>query len=209
MKIAVIGRGRVGSVLGPAFRAAGYEVAFGLRNPDDPKHAGEDGISRLSTREAADWAEVVILSVDWAAVDGALADCGSMAGKILIDCTNPLNYDPAAGLSLALGFVSSAGEYISARTHARVVKTLNQVGSPVMAAAKDYPVPPIQFVAGEDESAKAVVFELLRTIGFNPIDYGGIENARKLEPLAMVWIDQAFKHGMDSRNAWALVQPTH
>lgn len=207
MKIAVIGRGRVGSVLGPACRSAGYEVAFGLRNPADPKHAAEDEILRLTTREAADWADVIILSVDWPAVDEALADCGAMAGKILIDCTNPLNYDPVAGLSLAIGFDTSAGEYVSARTQARVVKTLNQVGSPVMAAAKAYPLRPIQFVAGEDAAAKSVASELLRAIGFDPVDYGGIENSRKLEPLAMVWIDQAFKHGMDATKAWAFTQP--
>lgn len=207
MKVAVIGRGRVGSVLGPAFKAAGYDVAYGLRSPDDPKHAADDGIARQTTRQAADWAEVIVLSVDWAAVDGALADCGAMPGKILIDCTNPLDYDPAAGLSLAIGFDTSAGEYVAARTKARVVKTLNQVGSPVMAAALAYAVRPIQFVAGDDPAAKAVAADMLRAIGFDPIDYGGIENARKLEPLAMVWIDQAFKHGMDARNAWAFVQP--
>lgn len=206
MKIAVIGKGRVGRVLGPAFARAGHDVRYGLRSPADPKHENGDGLSAVTTREAAEWGDVVILSVDWPNVSGALSDCGPMAGKLLIDCTNPLAYDPATGLSLALGFSTSAGEIVASQTQARVVKTLNQVGSPAMAAAHDYAMRPIQFVAGDDAEAKAIVSALLRDIGFDPIDYGGLENSRKLEPLAMVWIDQAYKHGMNPRTAWALIE---
>jgi hypothetical protein len=206
MKIAVIGKGRVGSVLGPAFAQAGHDVRYGLRKPDDAKHDIRDGIARLTTREAVEWAEVMILSVDWPAVEGALADCGPMAGKVLIDCTNPLNYGPNGELSLAMGFDTSGGEWVSARTDARVVKTLNHVGSSVMAIAKTYPQRPIQFVAGEDADAKAIASGLLRDIGFDPRDHGGIQGARTLEPLAMVWIDQAYVHGMDPSSAWLLMK---
>lgn len=201
MKIAVIGKGRVGSVLGPAFAKAGHEVVYGVRNPADEKYDNGDDIPHDTTEGAAQWGEVVILAVDWSAAESALAQCGDLAGKILIDCTNPLTMSEA-GLELALGFDTSAGEILAGQTDARVVKTLNQVGSPVMAKAHDFPNRPIQFVAGEDEDAKTLVSSLLRDIGFEPIDYGGIANARKMEPLGMVWIDQAFQHGMDPETAW-------
>ncbi|HVF36569.1 MAG TPA: NAD(P)-binding domain-containing protein, partial [Sphingomicrobium sp.] len=155
---------------------------------------------------AANWAELVVLAVNWAQVDEALADCGDLDGKILIDCTNPLAFGPD-GISLVLGFDTSGGEIIASKTKAKVVKTLNHVGSPVMGSAHLYATRPIQFVCGEDDEAKQAVSGLLRDIGFEPIDYGGIENARKLEPLAMLWIDQAYKHGMPLTNALTFIGP--
>jgi predicted dinucleotide-binding enzyme len=207
MRIAVIGRGRVGSVLGPALVRAGHDVRFGLRDPLDPRHADTSGVPVMRTREAADWAEIVVLAVDWPNVDQALVDCGPMPDKILIDCSNPLDYSPETGLTLAFGFTTSAGEHVSARTKARVVKTLNQVGAEVMGKAKSYPQPPIQFVAGEDEEAKQIVSGLLAELGFRPIDLGGIANARKLEPLAIISIDLMFRHGHPMDTAWALITP--
>ncbi len=204
MKIAVIGKGRVGSVLGPAFDKAGHDVNYGVRDASDSKYENGDGIALKSTNEAAQWAEVVILSVDWSVTLNALAQCGDLSGKILIDCNNPLKMGDN-GLELALGFDNSAAEVIDAHTTAKVVKTLNQVGSPVMGMAHDYPQRPIQFVAGDHSDAKETVSGLLRDIGFDPIDYGPLTNARKLEPLAMVWIDQAFQHGMDPHKAWYLM----
>ena len=205
MRIAIIGTGNVGKALGPAFDRAGHDVAYGVRVPADPKHAGTS-LAVKSTRDAASWAEIVVLAVNWAQVDVALADCGDIDGKILLDCTNPLAFGPD-GISLVLGFDSSGGEIIASKTNANVVKTLNHVGSPVMESAHLYATRPIQFVCGEDEQAKHAVSGLLRDIGFEPIDYGGIENSRKLEPLAMLWIDQAYKHGMKLTNAFAFIEP--
>ena len=207
MRIAVVGTGNVGAALAPAFDRAGHEVTYGARDPTDPKHA-DAGLAVRSTHDAADWAELVVLAVNWAQVDGALADCGDIDGKILVDCTNPLAFGPD-GISLLLGFDTSGGEIIASKTTAKVVKTLNHVGSPVMLNAHNYTSRPIQFVSGEDEQAKQIVADLLRDIGFEPIDYGGIENARKLEPLAMLWIDQAYKYGMKLTNAMTFIGPEH
>lgn len=207
MRIAVIGRGRVGSVLGPAFARAGHEVRFGLRDPADPKHAETGGVAVLPTGLAAEWAEVVVLAVDWPNVDQALRDLGPMEGRILIDCTNPLDFSPETGLTLAFGFTTSAGEHVAARTKARVVKALNQVGAEVMGKARTYPQPPIQFVAGDDPEARQIVAGLLADLGFLPVDFGGIANARKLEPLAIISIDLMFRHGYPADTAWALITP--
>ncbi len=205
MRIAIIGSGNVGQALAPAFDRAGHQVAFGVRDPADRRHA-DAGLPVRSVCDAAAWAELVVLAVNWGQVDAALGECGDMDGKILIDCTNPLAFGPD-GISLVLGFDTSGGEIITAKTKARVVKSLNHVGSPVMESAHRYAVRPIQFVCGDDTDAKQAVSGLLRDIGFEPIDYGGIENARKLEPLAMLWIDQAYKHGMKLTNALTFIGP--
>jgi len=204
-RIAIIGAGNVGTALAPAFARAGHEVAYGVRDPADVKHSGA-GLAVHSVRDAANRAEIIVLAVNWAQVDEALAECGDLAGKILIDCTNPLSFG-VEGISLMLGFNTSGGEIIASKTEAKVVKTLNHVGSPVMGSAQCYAARPIQFVCGEDAKAKQIVSGLLRDIGFEPIDYGGIENARKLEPLAMLWIDQAYKHGMKLTNALTFIGP--
>ena len=206
MRIAMIGKGRVGSALAPALRAAGHAVTYGTRNPADPSHNNDDGIPVMTVREAAQSAEIVVLAVNWGDVDQVLADCGDLDGRILIDCTNPLTFG-AEGISLALGFDRSGGEIVASKTRARVVKTLNHVGSPVMATAKSYRQRPIQFVAADDEDARRIAASLVRDIGFEPVEYGGLENARKLEPLAMIWIDQAYKHGMNLTNALAFIGP--
>lgn len=203
MKIAVIGKGRVGSELGPAFARAGHQVTYGVRDPAEPRYKGDDAIPLAATADAAAAADVIVLAVDWPAALDALDMCGDLAGKVLIDCTNPLRMGEK-GLELALGFDDSAGEQVAARTAAKVVKTLNQVGSPVMGRAHDYDERPIQLVASDHDDAKRVASGLLEDIGFRPVDYGGLVNARKLEPLAMVWIDQAFKHAMEPTTAWFL-----
>ena len=164
MRIAIIGAGNVGKALAAAFCRADHDVTYGVRNPADAKYADASPAAR-SVRDAATWAEVVVLAVNWAQVDEALAGCGDLDGKILIDCTNPLSFGPE-GISLMLGFDNSGGEIVASKTRARVVKTLNHVGSPVMESAHRYPTRPIQFVCGEDVEAKQIVSGLLRDIGF-------------------------------------------
>jgi predicted dinucleotide-binding enzyme len=126
----------------------------------------------------------------------------------LIDPTNPLTMDDAGGLKLAFGFDHSSGEEIARLSGGRVVKTLNQVGAQVMVDAPFYSQKPVQFVASDDEDAKATVKALVEDLGFEVLDAGPLSTARLLEPMAMVWIDQAMRYGMDGRRAWALLSPS-
>ena len=84
MRIAVIGAGNVGATLGNAWCAAGHQVIYGVRKPDP------DSTAEKSVGEAAAGAEVVVLATPWPAVDDAVAACGDLTGRILVDCTNPL-----------------------------------------------------------------------------------------------------------------------
>jgi 8-hydroxy-5-deazaflavin:NADPH oxidoreductase len=88
-----------------------------------------------------------------------------------------------------------------------VVKTLNQVGSPVMDNPSSYTMRPLQFVAADDAAAKAVVQQLLNDIGFDARDAGGLDHAVDLEAMARLWIGQTFMQGMGAHTSWALVTP--
>jgi len=205
MRIAVIGAGSVGSTLGQAWLLRGEDVTWGLRNPLDPKHAALPKGRVKPPAEAARDADVVVLATPWPATEAAVKGLGSLANKIVIDCTNPLGMGPD-GLQLVLGFNTSAGEQVASwAPGAFVFKTLNTTGANNMARAADYRLRPMMPVAGDDAQKKAVVMELVGKLGFMPIDAGPLKNARLLEPFAMVWIDQAMERGRGREFAFALV----
>lgn len=203
MRIAVIGKGRVGKAIAPAIAKAGYDVAYGVRDQADPKYADGDGVTLLSMPEAGAWADVIILAISFDAIDAALGELGSITGKILVDPINP--YDFRNNLAPLIPADQSVARILQGKTDAHVVKALNQVGSPVMAAAATRTVKPLQFVAGDDADAKAKVAGLLRDIGFDVRDAGGLDYARELEGMARLWIAQAFGHGMSGTTSWALI----
>jgi predicted dinucleotide-binding enzyme len=197
MKIAVIGTGSVGGTLGRRWAELGHAVCFGVRNLDDADAkallAGIKGNARLaSVRDAAQDAEIVVLATPYAANAAAIAAAGDLAGKILIDVTNPIG----ANFSLAVGFDNSGAEEVAKLApRAKVCKAMNQVGFEVMANPTFPPGKPVMFVAGDDGDGKKLVVELVSSLGFEAIDAGELKIARLLEPLAMLWI-----HLMARRN---------
>jgi len=205
MRIAIIGAGSVGATLGQAWLRHGEDVVWGLRNPADPKYAALPKERVKPPAEAASGADIVVIATPWPATEAAVKGLGSLSGKIVIDCTNPLGMGPD-GLQLVLGFTTSAGEQVAGwATGAFVFKTLNTTGAGNMARAGEYPVRPMMVVAGDDAEKKKVVMDLVGKLGFAPVDAGPLKNARLLEPFAMVWIDQAIKRGRGRDFAFALV----
>lgn len=201
MRIAVIGAGNVGQAVGRAWAAKGHAVTWGVRDPATTRE-----VSPCRTvAEAAKDAEVVLLAVMFHSAEAALKDCGDLSGKVLIDPTNPLKPGDG-GFVLARGFEQSAGEFVAARTRAHVVKSLNQVGAEVLGDTSGFVEPPVQFVAGDDAAAKNIVADLVRDLGFEVRDAGPLKSARLLEPMAMLWIDQALRYGMEGDRAWALLR---
>lgn len=202
MRVAVIGKGNVGKALALNIAAAGYDVVYGVRNPRDPKYANDDGVPLKTVGEAVSNAEIVILAINWGAVDSVLSECGAMNGKVLVDCINP--YDFRNNLAPLVAADQSAARLIAGKTAAKVVKAFNQVGAAVMARAPDWRTKPLQFVAADDEDAKAKVIRLAKDIGFDARDAGGLDYARELEGMARLWIAQAFWRGMAPATGWLL-----
>lgn len=191
MTIAILGTGRVGSALGPAFAAAGHRIVYGSRAPDrDDVRAlvGRTGAdaSAASPADAVTEAEVVVLATPWEATE-ALVRSLDLGGRVVIDTTNPLAFP-----ELSLVVETSAGELIQGwAPGARVVKAFSSVGADVMADARFGDLRPAMWVAGDDAGAKATALGLAEALGFEGIDAGGIGRSRALEQMAVLWIAHA------------------
>lgn len=198
MKIAMIGAGNVGGALGRLWAAKGHEIAFGVPEPDkrqvrDLVRSIGDKAQAAAVADAASFGEILVLATPWPATREAIRSAGDLAGKILIDCTNPLAPDLSG---LVIGTSDSAGEEVARWARgAKVVKAFNTIG----AANFDKPRFGAQnaslFIAGDDADAKATVTRLASELGFEVVDTGPLVAARWLEPLGMLWIHLAFGLG--------------
>jgi predicted dinucleotide-binding enzyme len=207
MRITIIGAGNVGGALGKGWARAGHTVTYGVPSPSDAKHRATaeaaGGASLFPVPQAVQGAEAIVLALPFDAVGDALRAAGDLAGRLLIDVTNPLRMG-AAGLELAIGFDRSAAEHVaSLAPGAAVFKTLNQVGFELMENTAGYGAPPVMFVAGDDAARKPVVMGLVTDLGFNAVDAGELHVARLLEPFGMLWIHMAINRKAGRDNAFA------
>lgn len=212
MRIGIIGSGDVGQTLGSAFLAEGYEVKLGSRSPGQERvqHwlAKEGAVASVGTfADVTQYADIIFLAVRWDGAKSALDLAGThaLAGKILVDVTNPLDFSFGTIPRLAIGHSDSGGECVQRWVpEAQVVKAFNSVGSPHMYKPKFSEIPDM-LIAGNNEEAKRTVGELLLKFGWNPIDMGNIEASRLIEPLAMLWILYAVQTNTWN-HAWKLLK---
>jgi predicted dinucleotide-binding enzyme len=215
MNIGIIGAGNVGGALGKSWAKAGHNIKFGVRNPGDPKHcalldACGTNVSTGTNAEATAFGEVIAVATPWDATQPAIADCGNLAGKVLVDYTNPLKFTPGIGLELAIGHTTSGGETVAQwASGARVVKCFNTYGFENFADAS-YPnygsLKPVMFLAGDEAAAKRIVAQLAADIGFQPLDTGDLKIARLLEPTGMLWIHQAIVQKQGTGFTWGMLE---
>lgn len=204
LKIGVLGTGDVGKVLASGFIAEGHQVLLGSRDAKNPKAvewAEKNGpnASYGTFADAAKHGDVIIIATLWAGTLNALDLAGkdNLAGKVLIDTTNPLDFSKGMPPTLAVGTTDSAGEQIQRHApSSRVVKCFNIIGNPHMVKPSFPDGQPDMFICGDDEDAKKTVTDLCKELGWRgTVDIGGIVGARYLEPMAMVWISYYFKTG--------------
>lgn len=199
--VAILGNGDVGVALGKGFAANGYEVVFGTRDAGSDKSrkalAAVSGSRAASYAEAARAGDLAVVALPWSGLKNALglADAGNLAGKLVIDASNPLDFADGAP-ALAIGHNDSAGETVQRLLPgARVVKAFNIITAGHMVNPKLPDGVPDMFIAGNDAAAKAELGEILRAFGWRPpIDMGDITASRLLEPLAMIWIAYGFRN---------------
>lgn len=199
MKVAVIGTGRIGSIVGRRWAAAGNEVTFGTRNADDPQVQellAQTGAAAASPAEAAARSDVVVLALPHSAVASAVPALGDLTGKVLIDATNAVGsgWTPDVGDS-----PSGVAQVKEMAPGAHVIKAFNTLGNDVLEAldpgASASGKRPDAFVAG-DEEAKPAVEELAGQLGLNMVYLGPLEAAPLTEAVAMLWIMLAYKVGL-------------
>ena len=200
MKIGILGSGSVAQTLAVGFLDRGHDVMLGTRDANKLATWRSEAGAKASVgtfRDAAAFGEIVVLATLGTATLDVLDAAGKehFAGKVVMDATNPLSHD-GDKLELSMGFSESLGERIAAAIpDARVVKAFNSVGAPLMVDPKLPGGPPDMFIAGNDAQAKDTVAEIARAFGWGVVDAGGIEAARLLEPLCILWVDYGVRTG--------------
>jgi 8-hydroxy-5-deazaflavin:NADPH oxidoreductase len=214
MRVGILGSGTVGRTLGTGFLAHGHEVVMGTRTPESKearawRDASRDLACVGSYEDAAKWCELAVLASVWEAVPHVVELCGAanLAGKVVIDVTNPLTTDAQHHSCLTVGRTDSAGEGVQRMLpDARVVKAFNIAGyqsmvSPVMAFG-----PPTMFLCGNDDNAKEIVAEIAKDFGWEPADLGDITAARAIEPMTLAWLLYGRRYGMWD-HAFKMIRP--
>lgn len=204
MKVAVLGTGQVAIALALGFVGRGHSVVFGTRDVNGKSAqaavAAVAGSSAASYAKAAQDADMAVLSTSWSGTHNALQLTGaaSLANKLVLDVTNPLDFSTGKP-RLALGFPHSAGAQVQAwLPQAHVVKAFNIIANSRMVNPQFDDGAPDMFIAGNDAAAKKKASDIIRSFGWrSAIDMGGIEQSYLLEALAMTWIEYGA-----SRNHW-------
>ena len=206
MKVGIIGSGVVGQTLAEGFLRHGHEMMLGTRDPKRTvvqvwlaKTPGADG---GTFSEAARFGDIVVLAVRGLVAERAieLAGADNLAGKPLIDATNPLADEPPVEgvLKFTTGPNESLGERIQSLVpETQVVKAFNSVGAACMVNPRYDQGLPTMFICGNSSEAKQRVEEVLSQFGWEACDFGGIVAARAIEPLCMLWCIPGFL-----RNEW-------
>lgn len=204
MNITIAGSGSVGSALGEGWRKAGHSVTFAARELAGAKAAElkKAGFTVLPMADAAKGADAIVLATPWDAVPATLKALAPLSGKVLIDCTDPLE----GARQLAIGFDDSGGETVARQSGARVVKAFSTTGAANMADSR-YPGGKLMMaIAGDDAAAKQIVTSLAAELGFDPLDTGPLTMCRYLEPLAMIWINLAYTQKLGPDIGFALLR---
>lgn len=208
MRVGILGTGMVGRAIGARLVELGHDVLIGTRNVAqtlaraEPDRMGNPPFKtwqqqhqkvKLGTfTEAAAHGEIIVNATNGATSLEVLRQAGevNLAGKVLIDISNPLDFSKGMPPILSVSNTDSMGEQIQrAFPRAKVVKTLNTVNAYLMVgpgqlAGADHTI----FLSGNDAAAKTQVAGLLKSFGWSDIlDLGDISTARGVEMYLPLW----------------------
>jgi len=204
MNIGVLGSAIVARTLASGLLWHGHAVTLGSRTPEklaDWKKENPDGHTGTFA-EAAAFGELIILAVKGTAAHDVLdlAEGANLAGKTVIDAVNPIADTPPdhGVLKFFTTHDQSLMEQLQlAYPSANFVKAFNSVGAAFMVNPQFPDGKPTMFIAGDSPAAKAQVTRILDQFGWDTADMGGVQSARAIEPLCMLWCLPGFL-----RNEW-------
>ncbi|OWP61495.1 dinucleotide-binding enzyme [Hymenobacter amundsenii] len=178
MNIGIIGAGQIGGKLARLLAPHHHLLVSFSRSPEKlaalARQAGPS-VQTGTPAEAAAFADVLILSVHFAAMDDALAGLGNVAGQVLIDTNNPFDIQLPAG-------VTAAQEVLRRLPGVRLVKAFNTLPADVLRHHNGQQPPLVVPLSGDDAAAKTTVARLILDAGFAPFDLGGLDAAAMQEP---------------------------
>jgi predicted dinucleotide-binding enzyme len=207
MKVLVIGAGNMGSGFVKQLTAAGHQVTVTSRDESKSQAVAQQfGARAVAAAGSAKAVDAIVLATPYSQAAAALGSVGDVAGKTVIDITNPLTPDY---MGLTLGHSTSAAEEIAkAVPGAEVVKGFNTLFAQVLAAGSDFGTgqKATVFVASDSDRAKQSARALAESMGFQVMDAGGLKNARYLEPVAGLNIYFGYGAGLGTSVAPAWIQ---
>jgi predicted dinucleotide-binding enzyme len=198
MRIGILGSGLMGGKLGTLFTRAGHEVVFSYaRSRKKLEGLARDagGKARAGTPdEAARDADALLLAVHWSRVDDVLQQAGDLSGKVLVSCSLPMNAEDTA---LVVAHTSSGAETLAQKVgRAHVAAAFGTVPSEVLFGvfeARRKRNRPSLVYCGDHEGAKEVAADLIRDVGFDPVDAGPLRIARYMEPFSLLVAQLAYE----------------
>jgi 8-hydroxy-5-deazaflavin:NADPH oxidoreductase len=198
MRVGILGSGLMGGKLGTLFARAGHDVVFSYaRSEQKLKRLARNaqGKARAGTpSDAARDADALLLAVHWSRVDDVLKQAGDVSGRVIVSCALPMNADDTA---LVVAHTSSGAEVLAKKVRkAHVVAAFGTVPSEVLFSvfdARRKAGRPSLVYCGDHQSAKEVAAELIRDVGFDPVDAGPLRIARYTEPFTLLVAQLAYE----------------
>jgi predicted dinucleotide-binding enzyme len=207
MRIGILGSGLMGGKLGTILARAGHDVTFSYARSEQKLNrlAREAGNSaRASTPAgAARHADALVLAVHWLRVDDVLKQAGDVSGKVIVSCSLPMNADDT---DLVIAHSSSGAEALAKKVpRANVVSAFGTVPSEVLFELferRRRKNRPNLVYCGDHKGAKKIAEQLIRDVGFDPIDAGPLRVARYLEPFTLLVAQLAYEGKRGPRMAY-------
>jgi 8-hydroxy-5-deazaflavin:NADPH oxidoreductase len=178
--VAVLGAGNIGGNIARRLAGAGHSLTLSFARDQDALRALADqiGAQVATPAEAASRSEVVVISVPWGALLEALAQAGSLAGKVVIDTTNQFGPGPHPADG------QTAAAFNAARMPgARYTKSFNTLTAAFQVATADRPDDQriVQWLCGDDDQATSIVARLIEDAGYVPVNLGGVDGCAVME----------------------------
>lgn len=200
VRIGILGSGLMGAKLGTILVRAGHDVVFSYsRSQAKLEQLARDsgGVARAGTpKEAVRDADVVFIAVHWSRIDDVLEQVGDLTGKVVVTCSLPMDVKDE---KLVVAHTSSGAEELAKKVpKARVVSAFNTVPSEVLFGVFERAsvgTRPSLVYCGDDGEAKQLVAQLIRDVGFEPVDAGPLSVARFTEPFALLMARLAYEGG--------------
>lgn len=204
--VSIIGIGNMGGAITRIAAAAGADVQVVARDAEKAAALAGDTGASAAALGAPLTGDIVVLALPFTAIDEVVSTYGpQLAGKVVVDITNPVDASTFDGLAVPAD--SSAAAVLQAKVPgARVVKAFNTNFAPTLASGTVGDTASTVLVAGDDDAAKTAVIELVRAGGLQAEDAGSLKRARELEALGFLQIKLAVTEKVGWTGGFAVVR---